>query len=299
VRHIGLWLLKDNRYAIIAVLLCSLLLLIPLPGDFLVGLIIGFVTLKRGPLYGLYLLLFVALLAIGVTFQVHEVNVFVFLFLRAALVWIGAIVLRRFYSWTITIEVVTGIGLITVLFAHLFIPELQTIWKHTLASYFELIQTIKIGSLQVTSQQLVKMLTPVMTGLMVLFGSIGIVLQLMLARFWFSSLFNPSGFAQEFAMIRVSRIASVIFLVMIILTGFYHQILIDYLPVLFLPFIIAGLSLLYFFAMMKRKWWPFFLLIAIVLFVFFGVSAMLLALLSFIDSWFNLRLRFNLTSKRK
>ena len=299
MRHIGLLLLKDNRYAIIAVLLCALLLLVPLPGNFLAGIIIGFVTLKRGPLYGFYLLLFVALLAAGVTLQVREVNVFTFLFLRAVLVWVGAVVLRRCYSWTITIEIITAIGLMTVLLVHLFVPGLQEIWKHTLENYFSLIQTIKIGSIQITSQHLVETITPLMTGLTVLFGSIGIIIQLMLARFWFSSLFNPSGFAQEFAMIRVSRIASVVFLVMIFLTGFYHQVLIDYFPVLFLPFIISGLSLLYFFAMMKRNWWPFFILIAVILFIFLGISLILLALLSFIDSWFNLRLKFNLTSKKK
>ena len=299
MRHIGFWLLKDNRYAIICVLLCALLLLIPLPGDFLAGIIIGFVTLKRGPLYGFYILLFVALLAAGVTFQIRNVNIFLFLLLRTTLVWIGAVTLRRCYSWTITIEAITAIGLIVVLLAHFLIPDLQQMWIHTLENYFSLIQTIKVGALQITSRHLIAIMTPLMTGLTVLFGSIGIVIQIMLARFWFSSIFNPSGFAQEFAMIRVSRIASVIFLVMIGLTIFYHHILIDYFPVLFLPFIISGLSLLYFFAIMKRHWWPFFILIAIILFVFLGISVILLALLSFIDSWFNLRLKFNLTSKKK
>jgi hypothetical protein len=298
VRHIGLWLLKDNRYAIIAVLLCALLLLVPLPGDFLAGIIVGFITLKRGPLYGLYLLIFLALLAIGVTWQVHSINIFAFLLLRTVLVWLSAIVLRRFYSWTIAIETLTGIGLLMVLLAHLFIPGLADLWKSTLSNYAAFFQNIKIGSIQFTSGEWINNIVSMMTGLTVLFGAIGIVLQLMLARFWFATLFNPSGFAQELAMIRVSRIASLVFLAMIVLTGFYHQVLLDYFPVLFLPFIISGLSLLYFIAMIKRHWWPVFIIVAIILFVFFGLSIVLLALLSFIDSWFNLRLKLNLTSKK-
>jgi hypothetical protein len=299
VRRIGLWLLKDNRYAIIAVLLCSLLMLIPLPGDFLAGIIVGFITLKRGSLYGLYLLIFIALLAIGVTWQLHSFNIYIFLLLRTIFVWLGALAIRRFYSWTMTVELMAAVCLLVVFLLHIFFPNMTQIWKDNFLSYVSMFKSIKLGTVQVTVDQVINPVISMMTGLTVLFTAIGVLIQLMLARFWFAALFNPSGFAQELAMIRVSRAACVIFLMMMILTGWYHQALLDYLPVFFLPFIISGFSLLYFIAMIKQHWWPILVFIAIVLFAFLGVSIVLLVILSFIDSCFNLRLRLNLRSKNK
>jgi|SRR3989339_866497 len=299
VRKLGNWLLSDNRYAIIAVLLCSLLLLIPFPGDFLAGIIIGLVTLKRGALYGFYLLLILALLAFGVTWHVHEFNVFIFLLFRGFLVWLSAILIRRFYSWTITLEVMTLLGLGLILFAHFVVPDLSSLWQHALKKYIDSWQNATFAPTQTQWQYLVQHILPIATGLAVLFGLIGVLLQLFIARWWQARLFSPGGFAREFAMIRASRLASIVLVMGIITVFIFPKVLADYLPILFLPFIMSGFSFIYLLSLVKRNWWLALLVFGLVLVFFLFIIVVLLALIGFVDSWMDLRTRFNLITKKQ
>jgi len=298
VRKLGAWLLSDNRYAIIAVLLCSLLLLVPLPGDFLAGIIIGLVTLRRGALYGFYLLLILALLALGVTWHIHEFNLFVFLLFRGFLVWLGAILLKRFYSWTMTLEIMTLLGLGLILFAHFVIPDLSSIWQHALTNYINSWKNTVLAPTKTEWQYFKHYILPMATGLAVLFGLVGVLLQLFIARWWQARLFASDGFAQEFAMIRTSRFASAGLLVGIILILIFPKVLINYAPVLFLPFIMSGFSFLYIVSLVKRRWWSALLVFGLILVFFLFITIVLLTLVGFIDSWIDLRTRFNLIRKK-
>lgn len=293
MRKIGEWLLAQDRNAALVAFLAALSPLLYLPGGLVAAIIVGLVTLHRGVRSGLIVLAWVALPAISLLF-LHRVGVFDVLLVRCVLVWILASVLRSHRSWRLVLEVAVVIGVVGVIGVHLFVNDVSAWWLKILSDKMD-VSTIaanwKVAENEIT--RYMQRIAPIATGLagfVILFGTI---VELLIARWWQAAMFNPGGLRKEFVNIHMSRAASIV-VVLAMLGGLLHAaIIIDLFPLLLLPFMLAGLSLMHLMLGMKKG-----LLIPVIL-VYTGLvfatfyMVLLLALLGFVDSWWDFRKRIH------
>lgn len=302
MKKLGEYLLANNMRAAIVALLCALAPLIQLPGGFIAAVIVGLVTLRKGAKAGLFVVAFAILPAISLLVsQGFEYGVFYTLFMRSALiwmcvlVWVFALILRRWNSWILVLETMALIGVIAVLVIHASVPDLKQDWINFLMHFykgFSISSSMQIPSGKTADS--VYQVVPFATGSAAFLLFFGMFLLLLLARWWQSVIFLPGGFRQEFIQIRVHRIAAILLVIATI--GMFGQPawLMDVYPVLLLPFMVAGLSVVHHLANKRRQ--MIFLLIAVyialVLLYFVAIAVLSLAVLSlvgFIDSWSNFR----------
>ncbi len=291
MKKLGEYLLANNMRAAIVAFLCTLLPLIALPGGFIAAIIVGLVTIRKGSKAGLFVLAFVALPAISLlVLRQFEYGLFDILLARCILVWIFALILRRWNSWTLVLEIMAVVGVVAVIIVHLFVPDIKQIWTTALTHYYK--EFALSGLLQLTPEKtasFINHVVPFATGSAAFLLFFGIFVQLLLARWWQSVIFLPGSFQQEFITIRVDRIAAVILIAATVGICWQPSWLIDLYPVLLLPFMVAGLSIVHRITANRKE--MIFLVatmyIALVILNFIVIA--LLALVGLIDSWANFR----------
>ena len=109
-----------------------------------------------------------------------------------------------------------------------------------------------------------------------------------------SALFEPGQLANEVKSIRLSWVASVVLLAFVVLTKVGPPLFLDAFPVVVLPFVLAGISLVHgvLAAYQAPKWtyWIFYLVL--IALVFFAQALLgILIVGAIIDSVFNVRVR--------
>jgi hypothetical protein len=294
VHRIGEWLLEKNMHAALVAFVCTLLPLVGLPGDFLASIIVAFVTLRKGMRQGLYILAWVALPSIALLF-LHEMGTFDVMLARCIIVWLIAGVLHKTHSWARVLYVLVIIGLIGVTAFHAVVSDPIGWWASRITAYLASIaKEAQLPASELTAHA--TRLATFATGLMTMVILLGVFLQLMIARFWQAAIFNKGGLRHEGLNIRMSHVMSIVLMVAFIASLFHVAIIVDWLPVLLLPFLIAGLSLLHMCVEQKRVWifGMAFLYVAMVLVPYI---AGVVALIGFIDSWLDIRKKYQLTVK--
>lgn len=294
MRKIGEFLLARDGNAALVAFLFTLLPLLGVPGGFIALIIVGFVTLCRGPRSGLFVLIWVALPAIALLY-LRRFSILDILLLRCVLVWLLAYALRRLGSWRAVFEVATVIGVLSVIGVHLFVPDIEAWWTLHLTKFIA-----DVGSMtswQMAARQtelLVKMFAPMATGVtafIVLFGS---WLLLFLARWWQTTIYYPGRLQEEFIGIR-----NHVYMACLVLVGFIGVVMkwplaIDVFPVLLLPLMMGGLSFLHFVSTIKKGFVLLVVLSYAGLLLFPFLVVVLLALAGFFDIWFDFRKYLNL-----
>lgn len=292
LRKIGEFLLANDRNAAIIGLLFALLPLINLPGGFLASIIVGFVTLQKNYKSGLFVLAWVALPAVALL-VLGRFDVFDILLLRCFLVFIFALVLKRYYSWRLVLELGALLGFVVVLGLHLFIPDMAGWWTGHINAYIkELSQATTWQLSPGETKQLIARMAPVATGISAGFVLLATFIELLVARWWQTAIFHPGVFRTEFTQIYFGKIPAII--LTLILIGVFSQVplIIDFFPVALVPFMIAGLSLLHFLVERNRRLFIPVLLVYLALFFLPVIVVGLLAIIGYIDSWVNFRERF-------
>jgi hypothetical protein len=291
VRQLGRWLLAKNFHAAVVGFLCALLPLFTLPGDFFASILVAFVTLRKGAKSGLVVLMWIALPGIALL-ALGQLSLFDVLWVRCVLVWGLALLLRRTGSWQYVLYLMTIIGLLGVSFFHVWMGDPVSFWMAKLSAYvLEMSKAFSLSSDVIAKN--VETLAAFATGMMVFVVLIGLFLQMLIARYWQAALFNPGGLRQEAMNIRVDVIGSTFFLLALVLALFKVPLVIDMLPVLVLPFAIAGLSLLHMVAYCHSGWKPALVVLYVALF-FMPYLSLVLALFGVSDVWLNYRKRWQL-----
>ncbi len=293
MHRLGQYLLANPIRAMIAALFCALLPLISIPGGFIAAILVGFVTLCQGYKSGFLVLAGVTVPTIGLAVWDHVV-LFDFVLLRCLLVYGLAIILRQYGSWRLTLEIITLLGVITVLIFHLVIGDVPAWWLDTLGHYKEELSSLTGGQLSEDKiQQFLNQIAPMATGLFTTLIFFGVICQLLIARWWQATLFNPKGLAKEFVEIRMA-VWLVFFYTIVLIAKFVGlELANDLLPTLMFPFVIVGLSLLHYWARYKKE--IVFLLVVVYLSLIFLplVVLVFLALAGYVDSWYDLRKRYH------
>lgn len=297
--------LLRNRVLAIALTFCSTF--VPIFG--IVGILYaGLVTLRKGIAEGA-ILTFAATVPYIISFYVSgqqeagtqlviwaAVGVAV---LSNVLTWVFASMLWRHATWSQILQVAALIGVLFISVVHLMYPDVETWWGNQLHAYYNqataltnMIKSEPTGptDLQVESINITKQYA---TGLMTAAILFNAILQLIVARWWQAIVFSPGLLRRELHDIRLSKLAGLLFVLSLVLSYLGNSVVLDIMPVLYVLFGAAGLSLVhYMFGMMTSTTRWFWLALTYMTLIFALPSSMLIvALIALFDSWFDMRKR--------
>lgn len=214
-------------------------------------IMVAFITLIKGATEGL-MMLAAASIPITLTYwgspNGTTITVMFWVLLASNIfTWILAVVLQRFASWRLVLECAAIAGLLGVLILHVAMPDLHTWWSTKFAEVYSEMQGVIGDSDQaIATQQMFTSLKYYATGMVITAIFFNVLLQIGLARWWQASIYNPKGFKPELLCIRLNYVLGVIFVIVLAMNVWNKQHhYADYLPILYLIFALAGLSLIH------------------------------------------------------
>lgn len=276
---------------------------IPLLGSVAI-LIAGLVTLRKGAFEGLlvviaatlpYLLKYYTGFGGGVIESEIAVIGLVLSLVSNMLVWVFAIVLRRYNNWNTVLEYAVLLGLVVIGLVHILYPDIQAWWATQLTRYFDK-TTAMVSGLNATSadaqSDVINLIKGYATGFVVVSLLFNVLLQLVLARWWQAVIFNPGGLRKELYQIRLSRVMGGLFIVGFALSWIGNDIVMDMMPLLYSIFCAAGLSFAHYYFSTKKNVWVWLLILYLLLIWLFPLSIVIIAFIALFDVWVDLRKRF-------
>lgn len=292
MRQFGKYLLANPLHALLIALFCALLPFVLIPGGFIAAIVIGLVTLCKGARIGFIILLGVALPVIALNLWKIG-SLFDLLLIHCGLVWLLASVLRATGSWRLVLEIMTIIGIMVVIGFHWVLPDVSMWWIDLLKKHAANLRAFSGG--QITEDKLIATLgktVSIITGCVSDIVLLGVFTQLLVARWWQAAMFRPGALAKEFFEIRNSPWIAIVLAATVFAALLDQDLALDLLPILIMPFLIEGLSLLHQWARIKKE--IVYLLIAAYIGLIFLPLLLItiLALAGYIDSWYDLRKRF-------
>lgn len=291
MRKFGLYLLANNQRAAIAALIFALLPLVMVPTGFVAVVIVGLVTLRQGLKPGLMVMAFALLPAIAFLI-VNRVQLFYgydfLLVSQCMLVTVFALILRRTAAWRFILETATILGCLVVLSMHYFIPDVKAFWIHL---YNQVQGLENFHRAMVIPDNLLQSATAMASGVIAFILLFGVFVQLLLARWWETSIYSPGALRTEFNRIRISRVFALLLLVATVGLYWKQVWLIDVYPVLLLPFTVGALSILSKLTTLNKRLILVSMLVYFVLLILPFYTIIFLTMIGFIDSWFDFRKR--------
>lgn len=289
MRELGKYLITKPRNAGIIAFLCTLLPLIYLPGAFLSGIIVAIVTLGRGAKAGLIVVAWVAIPAISLLF-LRRVSDYDAVLLHALLIWGFAFFLLQQKSWGELFEFIAVIGVIVVVLVHLLMPNIQAWWLEHLRQFMT--QMSKTYNLQITKgqmQEIVQKLSVMATGAIVLAFFLESVLQVAIGRFWQLSIDKRQTLLEEFSQIHFGPKAALLLIAAFLGVLLKSPLITDIFPLVLLPFLAAGLSIMHLYAKNNRGISVLLFVVYVCFFLLPILSVVALAGLGFVDCFVNCR----------
>ncbi|AML49169.1 hypothetical protein AYM02_07510 [Coxiella burnetii] len=296
MKNFGKYLLADNLRAAIAALACALLAFI-LPTGFIAVVVAGLVTLQKGYKSGLMVLAFVLLpvIAFLVTHHMDFFYRFGLLLIQCGLIFIFALILRHTGSWQWVVKSAAMLGILAVGTVHIIFPDIKQTWAQLITHYLKTndwTSTFRLGAER--SAEFVHHLAPIATGGFAFFVLFGMIVLLILARWWQASLSSPGRLQMEFTAIRINPVVAGLLLIASLGLIWQPAWLIDMYPVLLLPFMLAGLSILHRLVMNRKDMILLVLAVYVALLLLTFFTVIILAIIGLIDSFYNFRKRYPL-----
>jgi hypothetical protein len=288
MKTFGAFLMRGRAQAcLMAVLFASLPLL-----NWLGLVIVALVTLRKGKQEGCWVLLCVILPAIVFAVLGHIVLPLINGVLSAILVWILALILRDKANWSYVLVIAGCVGVVSVLAIHGYANDINQWWQQKMLASMQAVNAeISLDTAQ--QGQIIKILAPIATGIqvgLVLLMSLG---WLVLARNWQASLYNPGQLRPELQAIRMPIWSGMLIIILVAVTLLTQWMTcIDLLPVVLLPFLLAGLSLVHFMVQARKLSWIWLVLFYVFMVLFLPYVAGAIVILALLDSWMNLRVKF-------
>lgn len=288
MKKLGAFLLAKDSNAIIVAFLAALLPIFYIPTGIIAVVIVGLVTLQKGPKSGFWLLTWIALPTIAFL-VLKEFGLSDVLLARCVIVWLFASLMYRYHSWRVLLLTVAMIGISVVGIAHWYFPQLHTWWMTHLTEYAQKLLTNSHWKVKVTPQEFANRITPFATGITVFFFASSIFVVLVISRFWQCVIASTNDFGNEFIRIRIGYIEVLLLCVLIVFCALKKAVAIDILPIALFPFFVSGLSLMHYWA--RQKEWVVFVLTIAYLSLFFlpEIVVPILSMFALIDAGFNFR----------
>ena len=255
---------------------------------------IALVTLRKGTLEGLYILLYsTAATAILGALLVGQIEFLILMIISCLMmwlpIWLVAIVLRETRQLPLAIEVAVFVAASGVAGFYFYAAEPAITWQQAFAP---LLQMLPEDAPVKEMRDWINLFSHYMTGVFAASTLFAVLFSLFLARWWQSVLYNPGGFKQEFMFLRTgSRLAIASIIIMVTATvasGQLSELAWNITILLFVLYLFIGTSVLHtVFSTMKQSKYlvPMFYIT-----MFFVPHVMLpVALVGLCDAWLNLR----------
>lgn len=214
--------------------------------------------------------------------------------------WVFAVMLRRETSWSLVIQIAALLGVLVISLIHIAYPGVADWWGSELQGYYAKAQVVTDALKNTatgpneTRLEAINAAKQYATGLMVAGILFNAILQLIVARWWQAIVFRPGSLRKELRNIRLSQLAGVLFIISLVLSYLGNSVVLDIMPVLYVLFGAAGLSLIhYLFGLMRSPTvWFWLCILYLTLFFTLPVSIVLIAILALLDIWLDIRKRF-------
>ncbi|WP_339051064.1 DUF2232 domain-containing protein [Rickettsiella endosymbiont of Xylota segnis] len=278
------YVMRGRRQAVIVGLLFTIL---PLFG-WVSNVIVSLVTLRKGAKEGAIVLLWIILPAVVVASLGNRLIILYGIIGGSLFTYVLALVLRQTQSWKAVLTASLLLGLLAVLLAHAWIPNITEVWVNQFGHYALM---VKNQFNVVVDTARLQFFAKFATGFQVAFITLSGLINLILARGFQSMLYNPGQLRPELKTVRLS-LWEVLILLLIGLLSFLGIVMAqDAISVVGLIFILAGLSVVHALADLRNVANKWIFLFYVLLVVFFPYVAAALVIFAVIDSMFNLRYR--------
>ncbi len=285
-----------------AMLVAFIIAFVPVIGS--IGIVIAtLVTLRKGVFEGALVAVAATmpyLLSYAMYYTPDAVDIGVITIIAVVvsngLSWMFAVFLRRYPHWGFTIEVAALLGVVAVVCMHLITADTQAWWQGTLTTMLQNIE--KAQNTEVSPEaravivQTVEALKVYATGFLVASILFNAVVQVLVGRWWQATVFNPGGLSKELHDVRLSYVIGIMFIVVLVLSYLGNASALDSLPVLFLAFFAAGLSVLHYYVASIKSSWVVLMLAYAVIVAVFPASIGIVSLIALVDTIVNFRVRF-------
>ncbi len=300
--------LLDHR--LVALLLTFAVTSVPVLAMFGLGILYAsLVTLRKGMYEG-------ALFAIAATLPfllrfgvlgsadfnyLQWVATYGFIIASNVLTWCFACLLYKRANWSQLLQVAALMGVLVISVTHLINPNIADWWGKQILLPNEVADFLtKLSGSAPTLEEVASIRENMQvraTGYVVSVLLLASLVQLIIARFWQSTVFQAGMLRRELHNIRLSKLAGVLFIVSIVLLYLGNSVIVDVMPVVTLLFTAAGLSLAhYMFEFAPANTRLFWICLMYVSLIFAPELSYILSMMAVADIWMNFRKRFHKTT---
>lgn len=285
----------NEKYASILAFMAMLLTVWNIPTGLLAVFIVATVTLRCGVKQGGMVLFWAAIPFISLLIM-KDVSQNDVEWCLAAVMFLSACMMRSGYDrWPQVLALFVSLGLVIVLGVHFLVPNVEHFWLAQMKAYFEASQYVARFHDPAVQAHL-NLLSQYATGLVVTFGEISVFVLLVLALGLEARRESRGGeFSSYFMMIRTPYVLSLLLLLGTIGLFFHLSWVLAIYPVLLLPCILSGLSFVHAWIHRRTNTFIWFFVFYLLLLVF-TMLLLILAIIGWLDSWFNFRKRFHHSS---
>ncbi len=296
MRAVAALLMRGRFHAITAAAVCGAASLMLPPLTYISGAIVALSTLKQGYREGL--LVVVGALVLSAAFSTVMVGspapAVAFTVVSWGPAWLMAVALTHWRSQGAALLCATLLGAVAVLVMHLAHDNPVEWWRAVMTQLFaQLVQDQPQSAANLTKA--IDLWAPRMTRFFGAATAAGLMLTLVLARWWHASLDNPGGFGREFRALRVQRpvlaVSIGIAVVAIALPSLGQGLLGDLLGPVAVMLGFLGLAVAHAVAVRRRASSAWLVLLYALLLIFPTLVLPALCLAGLVDGWFNLRAR--------
>ncbi|MFL0798118.1 MAG: hypothetical protein K6L73_11590 [Cellvibrionaceae bacterium] len=275
MRALAEYIMRGRVQATIVVLLGSLLPLIS-PAT------VALVSLRRGPLDGIPLLLWACLPQVVAVWAGVMEPLLCYLYTGSmAVVLITALVLRQTISWMITLLTIVLVSAVTAQLIQLFAADL-------IAALLAEVQTV-VDKVRSEAKLEPQALEPsYIVAMFAYFMAVMGVLALLLGRWWQALLYNPSGFGSEFRDLKLPMPAAAGLLLVLVGMITQENSTVGWVGLLSLPLLLVGIAIWHQVVDTLGLGTPWLVLFYMGL-IFVKPFSLLVILMAGLDSWFDFR----------
>lgn len=206
MKALGNYLLRSRFHAILTVSLLTVLSILVSPlSYFISGAPMALVALRKGPVVALQVAAGCLLLTMLPAMALNQPPGIPIAFMVS--VWLPVILcsglLRRTQSQALMLLCAGSLSAFVTAFIYVMLEDIRKWWQE----WFELWKEYATSDQAVQQlEQVDQFITPMLSAIFASGFLISLILTMLLARWWQSSLFNPGGFRQEFYALRLPRI---------------------------------------------------------------------------------------------
>ncbi len=302
MRAIAAFIMRGRLQAMLVAAALGLLGGLFPPAWLLSGGVVGLVTLAQGPREGMLNAFaassIVVLLSGVLTAQPAMQTAGIVVLLWLPIVWLLALVLYQSRSLALTLLLTALLGGVVVVSVYLVFEDPAQWWYHYVIE--QILPVMKEAGMEIPDQAAFEAnmheASRAMTGTLAAFISFGLVVSLLIARWWQSEITRPGAFGEEYRNLRLGVTAAIIAALLVVpawlTSGGFAEITSNLLIVAVVLFMFQGLALGH--AAVKQlgnnQVW---------LVVMYGVMVFTMpygllfaAVLGVLDNWFDFRARF-------